>query len=145
MENIIYVLESVKQSAIMVTSFCIFMMFCLAANTVLGCVIASKEQRFSFLKLLKGLVRNIMFVIGVDCLAIGADGAAKLIEIYKIVPEYSESITSLSSLVIIGIIITLSYKVYGAQALEKIKSMGSLSENDIIPISQQDGWERRGM
>lgn len=138
------VFEALRGSIIMVTSFCVFMMFCIASNTLLGVVSASKTQTFSASKLFKGIVRNAVFVLGVDALAVGVDGVAKLIDIYGIIPDYAESITNISSLAIVGIIITLSYKVYGAQAIEKIRGLGSLSENDVIPISRQDGWERRG-
>ena len=56
----------------------------------------------------------------------------------------SESIQGVSVLAIVAIIITLSYTVYGKQALDKIKSLGNLKDEDIVVIDKAEGWEQRG-
>lgn len=144
MEIINEVLFSVLESVQMVTSFSIFMLFCLAANTALGVVDASQHREFEFSKLFKGIFRNLIVVVGIDLLAIGVSGLSKLIEIYNILPEYSDAFNSVTTLGIVAIIITLSYQVYGKQAIEKLKALGNLSDDDIIPIQRQNGWEERG-
>lgn len=135
---------AVKDSVIMVSSFCIFMLFCLASNTTLGAVTASQNKNFQIGKLISGIVKNLVIVFGIDLLAVGVSGLSKLIEIYEIMPEYSDSVSEITTLAIVAIIITLSYRVYGKQAIEKIKAIGELKEEDIIPVTMQDGWMKRG-
>jgi len=134
------ILNAVLDSLVMVSSFGIFMLFCAFSNSILGSVIASKTNEFQWKTLLTGVVRNI----GVDILAAGLSGITKLIEIYNVAPQYSESIQGVSVLAIVAIIITLSYTVYGKQALDKIKSLGNLKDEDIVVIDKAEGWEQRG-
>ena len=125
------ILNAVLDSLVMVSSFGIFLLFCAFSNSILGSVIASKTNEFQWKTLLTGVVRNIGVVLGVDILAAGLSGITKLIEIYNVAPQYSESIT-------------LSYTVYGKQALDKIKSLGNLKDEDIVVIDKAEGWEQRG-
>ena len=138
------ILNAVLDSLVMVSSFGIFMLFCAFSNSILGSVIASKTNEFQWKTLLTGVVRNIGVVLGVDILAAGLSGITKLIEIYNVAPQYSESIQGVSVLAIVAIIITLSYTVYGKQALDKIKSLGNLKDEDIVVIDKAEGWEQRG-
>ena len=120
------------------------MLFCAFSNSILGSVIASKTNEFQWKTLLAGVLRNIGVVLGVDILAAGLSGITKLIEIYNVAPQYSESIQGVSVLAIVAIIITLSYTVYGKQALDKIKSLGNLKDEDIVVIDKAEDWEQRG-
>lgn len=138
------IFTSLKDSLIMTSSFCIFMFCCIVANTILGAVIASKTEIFDKKVLLHGIVRNIGILIGVDILSVGFAGLAKLIKIYGIVVEYNDAVQSLTTLSIVAIIITLSYKVYGKQALDKLASLGNLKSEEIVPIERAEGWEQRG-
>ena len=132
------VLNAVLDSLVMVSSFSLFMLCCALSNTILGSIIASKTATFEWKTLAKGLLRNI------DVLAAGLSGITKLIEIYDVVPQYSDALQGISVLAIVAIIVTISYKVYGAQAIEKIKAIGGIKDEDIVPIEKADGWEQRG-
>ena len=138
------VLSSVLESLVMVSSFGLFMLCCALSNTILGSIIASKTATFEWKTLAKGLLCNIGVVLGIDVLAAGLSGMTKLIEIYDVVPQYSEALQGVSVLAIVAIIVTISYKVYGAQAIEKIKAIGGIKDDDIVPIEKADGWEQRG-
>lgn len=136
---------AILNSLEMVSAFCVFMFCCILSNTILGAVIASKTDIFSWKILLRGVLRNIGILVGVDILAAGFAGLSKLLEIYNIAIEYSTDIQNMTVLGIVIVIITLSYKVYGKQAIDKIKSLGDLKDEDIIVIKQNEGSETRGM
>lgn len=138
------IILALKESLVMTSSFCIFMFCCILSNTILGSVVASKTGLFDIKVLLRGIGRSIGVLLGVDILAVGFSGLSKLIEIYGITVQYSDAVQGLTTLSIIAIIITLSYKVYGKQALDKLRSFGDLKEEDIVSISPLDGHENRG-
>lgn len=138
------IILALKDSLIMTSSFCIFMFCCILSNTILGAVVASKTGLFDFKVLLHGIARSVGVLIGVDILAIGFSGLSKLIEIYGIAVQYSDAVQGLTALSIIAVIITLSYKVYGKQALDKLRSLGDLKEEDVVVISPLEGHENRG-
>lgn len=138
------VMQSVLSGVTMTSAFCIFMFFCILSNTLLGAAIATKTETFDKKVFFNGIKRNIAILLGVDVLAAGFSGLAKLIEVYGIALEYSAEIQGFTTLGIVLIILTLSYKVYGKQALDKIKSLGDLKDEDIIPIAPAEGWEQRG-
>ena len=121
------ILKCILDNLVMISSFCIFMICCMLSNTVLGAVIASKTDLFTWKLFFSGLLKNIGIIIGIDILAVGLSGMTKLIEIYNIATEYTESIRDVSIISILSIIIYLSYTVYGKQAIEKIKSLESSS------------------
>lgn len=128
------ILKAILNSMIMVSSFCIFMFCCLLSNTILGASIAYKKEAFDWKLLLRGLLKNIGIMLGINILSVGISGTTKLIEIYGIALEYSEIIEQVSLLAIVVTIITLSYRVYGAQAIEKIQSLGNFKKDDIVKI-----------
>lgn len=112
----------------MVSSFCLFMVFCMLSNTLLGIAQSLKLQTFDFKIMLEGILKNVIIILGINLLTAGISGVTKLIEVYDLATQYEQTIQDVSVITIVSIIITASYLVYGKQAIQKIKEINHIEE-----------------
>lgn len=130
------IINSVFSSIFMASFFCFFMVFCMLSNTVLGVAISFKTNVFDWKVFLNGIIRNTFFIFGIIFLTAGVAGITQLFDYYKIVAQETTDFISVTGIILI--VVSISYKIYVKQAIEKINSFTGLKSNSVVSTDPEE-------
>ena len=130
------IITVIINNILMASLFCFFMVFCMLANTVLGISVSLKTSVFDWKILFNGVLKNILLIIGIIFLTAGVSGITQLLDYYKIVAQETTDFVSVTGIILI--VVSISYKIYVKQAIEKINSFTGLKIDSVVSTDPEE-------